>query len=142
MGHRGRRPSLELRGTPSSVSHFIRTSRIAWSLKFARGLVGFQIELNSARQHVLCQFFVNIKSVILTGLLSFIAAYSTAQTIFVEAEEFAPSSDGWKINKNPQTRGASSVMALNGASGDAKATAETMIEIPADGEYRIWVRHN
>ena len=72
----------------------------------------FQIELNSARQHVLCQFFVNIKSVILTGLLSFIAAYSTAQTIFVEAEEFAPSSDGWKINKNPQTRGASSVMAL------------------------------
>lgn len=102
----------------------------------------FQIELNSARQHVLCQFFVNIKSVILTGLLSFIAAYSTAQTIFVEAEEFAPSSDGWKINKNPQTRGASSVMALNGASGDAKATAETMIEIPADGEYRIWVRHN
>jgi hypothetical protein len=79
--------------------------------------------------------------VLCIGLTTF-AAIASAQTLFVEAESFTPSSDGWKINKNAQTRGASNATALNGAAGDANSTAETQLRIPKDGDYRLWVRHN
>jgi hypothetical protein len=31
---------------------------------------------------------------------------------------------------------------LSGATGDARATARTLVKIPCDGDYRVWVRHN
>ncbi|MDF1816074.1 MAG: beta-galactosidase trimerization domain-containing protein [Verrucomicrobiales bacterium] len=65
---------------------------------------------------------------------------SRAESVFLEAETFATSSDGWKINQNPQTRAASLAEALNGASGDPEATA-TSPEIQISGDLRIWVRY-
>ena len=58
-----------------------------------------------------------------------IATSVRAESIFLEAESFTPSSDGWKVNENPQTRGASAVTALNGATGDPKGTAETTFRV-------------
>lgn len=82
------------------------------------------------------------KASIPIALLAVFVASAPAATVFVEAEDFIPSSDGWKVYENAQTRGASSVKALNGAGGDAKATAATLAEIPVAGDYRVWVRHN
>ena len=75
-------------------------------------------------------------------LLPCFAAAAEPDPIFIEAENFTPSSDGWRVNENPQTRGASNVTALNGAVGDAKSTASAKVAIKADGAYRIWVRYN
>ncbi|MDF1751781.1 MAG: beta-galactosidase trimerization domain-containing protein [Verrucomicrobiales bacterium] len=65
---------------------------------------------------------------------------AAGETIFLEAETFASSSDGWKPHENPQTRAASLAEALNGASGDPGGTA-TSPKIQARGELRIWVRY-
>ena len=64
-----------------------------------------------------------------------------AEPIFVEAEKFTPSSDGWQVCKNQQTRAASALTSLHGADGDPKGTAATTVQIPAAGNYRVWVRY-
>jgi hypothetical protein len=79
---------------------------------------------------------------ILLALLLFPATGVGASPIFLEAESFTPSSDGWKSHESPQTRGASGVAALNGSAGDAKGTAGTAFAVKNAGEFRIWVRHN
>jgi len=77
------------------------------------------------------------------SLLSFAGFGHAADPIFLEAEAaFTPSSDGWQVNGNHQTRGASAVKTLNGASGDKAATATAPLEITEAGDYRIWLRHN
>lgn len=66
-----------------------------------------------------------------------------AETIFIEAEAFASTSDGWKSHQNGQTRGASAVRTLNGATGESSGTAHSeLIRVKNPGtSYRIWVRH-
>jgi hypothetical protein len=71
-----------------------------------------------------------------------LATESVAETVFVEAESFTASSTGWRVNTNAQARGASALTALNGATGGKDATARAKVAVPADGEYRVWVRHN
>ena len=68
---------------------------------------------------------------------------AAAETHFIEAEDFTPTApDGWTINENPQTRGASSLKALNGASGATAGKATARISVKSPGTYRVWVRHN
>ncbi len=74
--------------------------------------------------------------------LTLLASQVASETIFVEAENFTSSSDGWKIASNPQTRPASRVKSLNGAAGGAAATASKSLAIKEAGNFRIWVRHN
>ncbi len=66
-----------------------------------------------------------------------------AETVFIEAESFTPASDGWKSHQNSQTRGASAVRTLNGATGDKSGTAVSDLIRPKKpgARYRIWVRH-
>ncbi len=64
----------------------------------------------------------------------------SAEPIFLEAESFTTSSDGWNVNE--KARNASGVKALNGAHGDAEGTAAAKFTISDSGDYRIWVRHN
>lgn len=77
-------------------------------------------------------------------LLTFALCISThAETIFIEAESFTSSTDGWKSHQNGQTRGASAVRTLNGATGDKSGTAQSELIQPEKigSPYRIWVRH-
>ncbi len=71
------------------------------------------------------------------------AAGVQAETVFIEAETLAPSSDGWKIQQNGQTRGASGVKALNGATGDklGVATSEPIRPRRPGAKLRVWVRY-
>lgn len=79
----------------------------------------------------------------LLGLLFTLGALSFgADPLFVEAEDFEVSSDGWKVNENSQTRGASNLKALNGASGEKIGTATSKLVVKEAGDYRIWVRHS
>ena len=64
-----------------------------------------------------------------------------AETVFVEAEEFAPSSPGWQAATNDQTRNASRVRTLWGARGPADAVATKTIALREAGLYRVWVRY-
>lgn len=64
-----------------------------------------------------------------------------AETVFVEAEEFAPWSPGWQAASNDQTRNASRVRTLWGARGPADAVATKTIALREAGLYRVWVRY-
>lgn len=70
-----------------------------------------------------------------------LTATATAERIFVEAEAFVPSSDGWKVTTNPQARRASRATSLHGAAGAPDATASKQVTIQDAGRYRIWVRY-
>ncbi len=61
--------------------------------------------------------------------------------VFLEAENFTPSSNGWQVTKNPQTRAASKVKTLRGASGDPRGVARTTISLSESGKYRVHVRY-
>lgn len=63
-----------------------------------------------------------------------------ATPIFIEAESFTPSSDGWTVNE--EAPAASGLSALNGSSGNTKGTASAQFIVSEPGDYRIWVRHN
>ena len=81
----------------------------------------------------------------LSGNRAIIAQADTqgsAETIFVEAETFTSSSDGWEVAGNPQTRPASRVKTLHGAAGARDATSNKIIVVKKAGSYRVWVRHN
>ncbi len=72
----------------------------------------------------------------------FVVASAPAETIFVEAETFTPSGDGWIIANNPQTRPASLTKTLHGATGSKDSTASKTLKLKTAGNYRIWLRHN
>src|SRR3954454_20156733 len=61
-------------------------------------------------------------------------------TIFLEAEAMTASSAGWVVASGPETRAASGLATLHGASGPADATASTSVHLKDGGHYRVWVR--
>ncbi len=73
--------------------------------------------------------------------LALAAGVAHAETVFVEAEEFVPSSPGWQAVTNDQTRNASRVRTLYGAQGPTDAVATTTIALREAGLYRVWVRY-
>lgn len=64
-----------------------------------------------------------------------------AESVFVEAETFTSSTDAWSVANNPQTRAASRLQTLHGASGDRHGIARKKITIQQSGSYRIWIRY-
>ena len=78
-----------------------------------------------------------LRSVALALLL--VPAFSMAETVFVEAEDFAVSeSGGWKV---VDCRTASSARGLHGSSGDPAGVARKTVALETGGQYRIWVRY-
>lgn len=76
-----------------------------------------------------------------TLTLGWLPGRTRAETVFVEAESFAPSSAGWKATHNDQTRRASRVHTLWGADGPREAVATKTVTLTAAGRYRVWVRY-
>ena len=64
-----------------------------------------------------------------------------AETVFVEAETFRPSSPGWIATDNDQTRRASRVKTMWGADGAVDAVATKTVKLTESGTYRVWVRY-
>src|SRR4051812_44220274 len=77
---------------------------------------------------------------LLTFLLLMIAGVGRGDTVFVEAEGFEVSSEGWQIATGPETRQASGVATLHGADGAVDATASQRVTLSKGGHYRVWVR--
>ena len=63
-----------------------------------------------------------------------------AETHFVEAESFVPSSSGWKVVTTPEVQRASRVKTIWGADGPGDAVATKTVTIQQDGKFRVWVR--
>lgn len=90
------------------------------------------------------------KTIAIAALFSFLVLYCSttmswstvkADTLFIEAENFTPSSDGWQVIENIKlVRQASGNRTLWGATGDTEAIAEKTINIKTPGKHRIWVR--
>jgi hypothetical protein len=78
-----------------------------------------------------------IKVIVLLLLVRSVAA----ETVFVEAESFTSSTDGWAVASNQQTRSASRVQTLHGAAGDPRGVATKSITLKQPGIYRVWVRY-
>ncbi len=70
-----------------------------------------------------------------------VAGVSGAETVFVEAEDFVPSSEGWRAVSKQETRAASRARTLYGAQGPADAIATRTLALMETGLYRIWVRY-
>lgn len=64
-----------------------------------------------------------------------------AETVFMEAERFTGSSDGWRVNAEPGAAKASGMALLNGAGGARDATAAATVTLQEAGHYRVWVRY-
>jgi hypothetical protein len=64
-----------------------------------------------------------------------------AHTLFFEAENFTAHGNGWKPAQDAQTKRASLVKALNGATGATDGTATQSVAIPRAGTWRVWVRY-
>jgi hypothetical protein len=75
------------------------------------------------------------------SLLLAFASRLPAETIFLEAETFTPSSDGWRVCRNFQTARASRTATLHGDAGDPRGTASHAVNLRQAGRYRIWVRY-
>jgi len=69
------------------------------------------------------------------------ASGARGETLFLEAETFTISSDGWQISRNRQARRASRAATLWGAGGAGESTAAKTVRIKDPGAYRIWVRY-
>ncbi len=82
-----------------------------------------------------------MKYILSAMLLFLLGSTARAEPIFVEAESFTSTTDAWKVSKNQQTRSASRLHTLHGASGDPRGNARRKIEIKEPGIYRIWVRY-
>ncbi len=78
--------------------------------------------------------------VLLAALVASFTAPARGETVFVEAEAFTPSSDGWAVSTGPETRAASGMTTLHGAAGAGDATASKTITLKEAGHYRVWVR--
>ncbi|MCH9723983.1 MAG: beta-galactosidase trimerization domain-containing protein [Planctomycetes bacterium] len=74
-------------------------------------------------------------------LVVFASQQANAESIFIEAESMQPSSSGWVLEKNAQSRRASRATTLWGATGDVDAVAQKKVRIKTAGKYRIWVRY-
>lgn len=74
-------------------------------------------------------------------LVTLAASNARAEAIFVEAESFTLSADGWRVLADRGMRDASGTQALNGATGEEDAVATKTIAIAEAGRFRIWVRH-
>lgn len=83
--------------------------------------------------------FALVCGAVLEGFAS--AAAGGAEVVFIEAETFVPSSDGWQVQRNEQTARASRATSLYGAVGDPHGTASTTISLKERGRYRVWVRY-
>lgn len=55
-----------------------------------------------------------MKKLIMVCIVLFAFAIASAETIFIEAEDFTPSSNGWKVISNSLTRLASKQKVLYG----------------------------
>lgn len=82
-----------------------------------------------------------MKYILFATLLCLLVPTAKAETIFVEAETFTSATDGWQVTNNQQTRAASRLHSLHGATGDPLGTADKTVEIEQPGNYRIWVRY-
>ena len=79
---------------------------------------------------------------IFSAILTFLLVHTAqADSIFVEAESFTSSTSAWQIANSQQTRAASRLQTLHGASGDAFGIASTKIVIEQPANYRVWVRY-
>ena len=78
-------------------------------------------------------------ALLLLVLISTTSAF--ADTVFVEAETFTSSSDGWRVAKNSQTRSASRTQTIHGAAGDMNGVASKTVTVSEAGRYRVWVRY-
>ncbi len=72
---------------------------------------------------------------------AFGAVTAQAETIFVEAETFTPSSPGWVAISNDQSQRASRLKTLWGADGPADAVATKTVTLSEPGKYKVWVRY-
>lgn len=84
---------------------------------------------------------LSVRSIFFAILPCLLLSAVQAEPIFVEAESFTSDTDGWEVAKNRQTRSASRLHCLHGATGDRRGTAHKTIEIEQPGNYRIWVRY-
>ncbi len=75
--------------------------------------------------------------IVVTALLP---QWLLAETHFVEAESFAPSSSGWKAVTTPEVQRASRVKTMWGADGPGDAIATKTVTIQQAGKFRVWVR--
>src|SRR3954466_14287501 len=81
-------------------------------------------------------------------LLAVLSSAASADTVFVEAESFVPSSAGWVVGDGPESRQGhgpgprrpSGPASLPGADGPGDATASQTVTLNEAGHYRVWVR--
>lgn len=65
---------------------------------------------------------------------------NAAEVHFLEAESFAPSSQGWKVSSASEVRRASRATTMWGADGPVDSVATKTVTIKRSGKFRIWVR--
>lgn len=63
-----------------------------------------------------------------------------AESHFLEAESFTPSSPGWKVAGPPEVQRASRAKTMWGADGPGDAVATKAVTIQKAGRFRVWVR--
>lgn len=71
-----------------------------------------------------------------------VAVAAQSATVFIEAEKFTPSSNGWKIVTGAGSREASGLAFLSGASGAPDDVASATVHIKDAGRYHVWVRYS
>jgi hypothetical protein len=86
------------------------------------------------------RFLLASRWALMTMVAGCFATPLAAETVFVEAETFKPSSSGWVTASGAETRAASGTSTLHGASGPADATARATVALKESGHYRVWVR--
>ncbi len=64
-----------------------------------------------------------------------------ADSLFVEAETFQVSGNGWFPSPPGKVKTASALRTLSGATGETGSTASSQIEVVTPGTYRVWVRY-
>lgn len=79
--------------------------------------------------------------VFLTLVALTLVSTARAETVFIEAEAFTPSSDGWVIDNESTKSHASGLTTLNGAGKPGDATASYAVTLKEAGHYKIWVRY-
>ncbi len=74
--------------------------------------------------------------------LVFVWSLCLAETIYLDANTFSVSGNGWKTNQTGYiARQATWMKVLHGADGDFDSTASKEVEIRNPGTYKIWVRY-
>jgi len=73
----------------------------------------------------------------MSALLASVCATAQAQTVFVEAETFTITPQGWAARAH---KAASALKLLDGAEGTNEAVADKEITLETAGPYHVWVR--